>query len=226
MPDIPEQSEVFDRVAPGWYGFRHNTIFKPELTGLAVRWKTGKLLNLGCGHGADFVPFKKCFELYGVDFSAQMLKLAEKYAAKNGFKPTLFMVDMRRLPFEDSFFDWAVAVASLHHLPGNEEQLKALGELKRVLKPGAEAFIAVWNRAQPRFWLKPKELLVPWKSKDGAVERYYYLFTYGEIEKLVRRAGFQILRSFPEHSYRCPLKFFSRNICLLIKKAPAIAGQR
>jgi ubiquinone/menaquinone biosynthesis C-methylase UbiE len=218
MPFIPNQSEVFDAVAPGWYGFRHHTIFKPELTELAARWRKGRLLNLGCGHGADFLPFKDGFELYGVDFSGEMLKLAEKYAAKNSFEVKLFQADIRCLPFEDGFFDYAVAVASLHHLPGHSEQLKALAELKRVLKPGAEAFITVWNRAQPRFWFKPKELLVPWKSKEGAVERYYYLFSYGEIEKLVRRAGFTLLRSFPERSYRWPPKFFSRNICLRVKK--------
>jgi len=219
MPDIPDQSEVFDRIAPGWYGFRHHTIFKAELTALAARWQKGKLLNLGCGHGADFIPFKESFELYGVDFSAEMLKLAEKYAAKNGFKAKLFQADIRNLPFENGFFDFAIAVASLHHLPGHAEQLKALGGLKRVLKPGAEAFITVWNRTQPRFWFKPKELLVPWKSKDGAVERYYYLFTYSEIGKLVRSAGFDVVRSFPERGYRWPVKFFSRNICLLVKKS-------
>jgi ubiquinone/menaquinone biosynthesis C-methylase UbiE len=215
---IPDQSRVFDRVAPGWYGFRHNTIFKTELTELARRWQMGKLLNLGCGHGADFVPFKGPFELYGIDFSAEMLKLAEKYTVKNGFTARLFQADMRQLPFEDNFFDCAVAVASLHHLPGHAEQLKALAELKRVLKPGAEAFITVWSRTQPRFWFKPRELLVPWKGKEGTVERYYYLFTYGEIERLVRRAGFKLLKSFPERSFRWPIKFFSRNICLLVRK--------
>ena len=218
MRNLPDQSQVFDAVAPGWYGVRHHTIFKTELTELAARWHKGRLLNLGCGHGADFVPFKDSFELYGVDFSAGMLRLAEKYAAKNNFEVKLTLADMRSLPFEDGSFDWAIAVASLHHLPGHEEQIKALGELRRVLKPGGEAFITVWNRAQPRFLGKPKELLVPFRGKEGAVERYYYLFTYGEIEKLVQRAGFMLLKSFPERSYRWPFKRFSRNICLLVKK--------
>ncbi|MDI6814609.1 MAG: class I SAM-dependent methyltransferase, partial [Dehalococcoidales bacterium] len=39
-----------------------------------------------------------------------------------------------------------------------------------------------------------------------------------ELEKLVKKAGFEVLKSFPESSYRCPIKFFSRNICLLVKK--------
>jgi tRNA (uracil-5-)-methyltransferase TRM9 len=218
MPNVTDQSNVFDRIAPGWYGVRHNSIFKAELTELAFRWGYGHLLNLGCGHGADFLPFRASFELYGIDFAANMLKYAEKYAAKQGFRANLVQADMRSLPFADNFFDCAISVASLHHLPGKSEQTKALQELKRVLKPGSEAFITVWNRNQPRFWFKPKEPMIPWKAADGVVLRYYYLFTYGEIEKLVRQAGFELQRASPESKYHFPLRTFSRNICLLVKK--------
>ena len=59
---------------------------------------------------------------------------------------------------------------------------------------------------------------MPWRTGDKKLGRYYYLFSYPEIEKLVRRAGFEVLRSFPESSYHQPLRFFSRNICLLVRK--------
>ncbi|MBL7124951.1 MAG: class I SAM-dependent methyltransferase, partial [Dehalococcoidales bacterium] len=94
----------------------------------------------------------------------------------------------------------------------------ALNELRRVLKPGGEAFITVWNRWQPRFWFKPNEVAVPWRKRGKTLYRYYYLFSYPELESLVKRAGFKVLKSFPESSYRFPLKLFSRNICLLVKK--------
>ena len=218
MEHVPDQSEVFDLIAPGWYGFRHNSIFDAELTELARRWEHGRLLNLGCGHGADFVPFKDSFELFGVDFAAEMLKYGEKYAQKQGFEPKLTLADIRSVPFADDFFDCAISVACMHHLPDKTEQLKALVELKRVLKPGAEAFITVWNRNQFRFWFKHKELLLPWKTARGTVHRYYYLFTFGEITKLVRSAGLELLKVRPEQRYRFPVKIFSRNICVLVKK--------
>ena len=72
--------EVFDEIAPGWYNFRHWSIFRNELESLAARWREGRLLNLGCAHGPDFLPFRDGFELYGVDFSLGMLELARKYA--------------------------------------------------------------------------------------------------------------------------------------------------
>ncbi|MBA7619968.1 2-methoxy-6-polyprenyl-1,4-benzoquinol methylase [subsurface metagenome] len=209
--------EIFDQIAPSWYNFRHWSIFRTELEALARRWQRGKLLNVGCAHGPDFLPFKDSFELYGVDFSAEMLKFAEKYSQKFGFTVRLALADVRRLPYPDESFDWAISVATYHHLGGGEHQ-EALKELKRVLKPGGEAFITVWNRWQPRFWFKPKEVKVPWRQKGKTLYRYYYLFSYPELERLAKRAGFEVLNSYPESAYRFPLKAFSRNICLLVKK--------
>ena len=86
------------------------------------------------------------------------------------------------------------------------------------MKPGGEAFITVWNRWQPRFWFSRREVAVPWRKKGKTLYRYYYLFSYGELKRLVKKADFQILKSFPESAYRFPLKFFSRNICMLVRK--------
>jgi hypothetical protein len=77
----------------------------------------------------------------------------------------------------------------------------------------------VWNYGQPRFWLKSKEQQVPWRLKEETVYRYYYFFSYGELRKLLTKAGWEIIAMFPEKSYRLPIvRNFSRNICVLIKK--------
>jgi len=213
--------EVFDAIAPGWYSFRHRTIFRAELEALAQRWGRGRLLNVGCGHGADFVPFRHGFELHGVDFSGAMLKLAGKYSAKFEFAVNLVLGDMTSLPYRDGAFDCAISVAAYHHIKGRKDRLQSLEELRRVLKPGGEAFITVWNRWQPRFWLSGKEVMVPWRAKAGTLYRYYYLFTYGELEKLAREAGLEVLRSRPESGYHFPLQSFSRNICILVRRRSA-----
>jgi tRNA (uracil-5-)-methyltransferase TRM9 len=215
---VTSNKEIFNQIAPSWYNFRHWSIFRTELEALAERWQKGRLLNLGCAHGPDFLPFKDAFELYGVDFSAEMLKFAEKYAQKFGFSVELTLADVRRLPYPDASFDRAIAVATYHHLVGGQHEA-ALKELRRVLKPGGEAFITVWNRGQPRFWFKPREVAVPWRRKKGeTLYRRYYLFSYGELEGLAEGAGFEVLKSSPESAYRFPLKHFSRNICLLLKR--------
>ncbi len=210
--------DIFNQIAPGWYNFRHWSIFRNELEALAQRWQKGKLLNLGCAHGPDFLPFVRSFELYGIDFSVEMLRFARKYSQKFNFTVNLSLADVAHLPYPDETFDWAVSVATYHHIESEQERLRALRELRRVLKPGSEAFITVWNHWQPRFWFSEKEVFVPWHTKDRTLYRYYYLFSYHELERLVKKAGFQVLKSFPESSYRFPIKFFSRNICLLMKK--------
>jgi tRNA (uracil-5-)-methyltransferase TRM9 len=216
---LSPEIQVFDQMAPGWYSFRHHTIFRAELAALAERWVKGRLLNIGCGHGADFLPFAAKFDLVGLDFSAEMIKMARRYAQKFKFSPQLVVADARRLPFADNAFEWAIAVATYHHLQGRSDQLQALRELGRVLKPGGEAFITVWNRRQPRFWFKGKEVPLAWKAQGGVVYRYYYLFTFGEIRRLAVAAGFQVLQSAPETRYHFPVKHFSRNICLLVRKS-------
>ena len=209
---------TFDSIAAGWYNFRHHTIFRTELETLARRWEHGKLLNSGCGHGADFFPFKRGFELVGIDISSEMLKYADKYMRKHDFTAELKQADMRALPFLDVSFDFALAVASLHHIEDRLGRLKAIRELYRVLRPGGEAFITVWNAHQPRFLFKGRDIMVPWHNEKEIVNRFYHLFSYGELENLLKSSGFKIISSRAESRYQLPVKYLSRNICLLIKK--------
>jgi hypothetical protein len=96
--------------------------------------------------------------------------------------------------------------------------LTALRELRRVLGPGGEAFITVWNRWQPAFWFRRRDTLVTWRTREQDLYRYYHLFSRHEMEKLAMSAGLTVVRSFSESSYRFPSKQFSRNICLLVRK--------
>ena len=132
--------EIFDKIAGSWYGFRHHTRFRDDLDELAVRWKRGKLLNLGCGHGPDFIPFGGGFELYGMDFSSQMLRQAVKYAIKYEFSAHLAVADLLHLPSKNGSFDWAIAVATYHHIRSTDDRQNAFRELHRVVKAGSEVF--------------------------------------------------------------------------------------
>jgi ubiquinone/menaquinone biosynthesis C-methylase UbiE len=211
--------EVFDQIAESWYRVRHWPLLKEELEEVAARWQSGKLLNVGCAHGPDFLSFSQGFELWGVDSSPAMLKQALRYSAKYNLYVNLIAADALFLPFPNNTFDRAISVATYHHIKGREERGKAFAELKRVLKPQGEAFLTVWNYGQPRFWLKSKEQQVPWRLKEETVYRYYYFFSYGELRKLLTKAGWEIIAMSPEKSYRLPIvRNFSRNICVLVKK--------
>lgn len=213
--------EVFDQIAESWYRVRHWPLLGEELDALAARWQNGKLLNIGCAHGADFLSFSQGFELWGVDFSRSMLRQAMRYSAKVKLYVNLVAADALFLPFPDNTFDWAISIATYHHIKGGEEREKAFADLRRVLKPGGEAFVSVWNKRQPRFWLKSKEQQIPWRLKEKTVYRYYHLFSYSELRKLLARTGWEIVAMSPERAYHYPIKEFSRNICALVKKGSA-----
>jgi tRNA (uracil-5-)-methyltransferase TRM9 len=209
--------DVFNQIAPSWYNFRHHTIFRRELEELAGEWRSGRLLNLGCGHGPDFLPFTKSFKLHGIDSAQEMVKLARQHAAKFAFQVNLAVADVCYLPYESESFDHAISVATYHHLK-KEQRIVAFQELRRVLKPGGTAFVTVWNRWQPRFWFRGHDVMVPWRTKEKTLYRYYHLFSYGEFVKLARSADLEVVRAFPESRYNLPVKAFSRNICLLLRK--------
>jgi tRNA (uracil-5-)-methyltransferase TRM9 len=219
---VTTNREVFDEIAESWYRVRHWPLLRDDLDALAARWQGGKLLNVGCAHGPDFLPFRQGFELYGVDSSPAMLRQGAGYSAKFNFYVNLAVSDALSLPFAESTFDWAISVATYHHIKGSQDRAKAFSELRRVLKPEGEAFLTVWNWGQPRFWLKSKEQQVPWNLKGKAVYRYYHLFSYGELRKSLTKTGWEIVGLSPEKSYRFPIRHFSRNICALIRKSKSV----
>jgi tRNA (uracil-5-)-methyltransferase TRM9 len=211
-------SEAFDQIAESWYRIRHWPLLRKELAQLAAIWQSGKLLNVGCAHGADFLPFRQRFELWGLDSSPGMLKQARRYSRKFEFYVNLVAADALSLPFPDNTFGWAISVATYHHISGAENRERALTELRRVLKPQGQAFLTVWNYGQPRFWFQSKEQQVPWRLKETTVYRYYHLFSYAELRKLLAKTGWEILAMSPETSYHFPIRHFSRNICALAEK--------
>ncbi len=86
---------------------------------------------------------------YGVDISPALIEAMKGFASARGLSPGgLYVAEVRRLPFWDKFFDMAAAVGvfeycSLRYIRG------ALGELNRVMKPGARLVVDIPNREHP-----------------------------------------------------------------------------
>jgi SAM-dependent methyltransferase len=215
---VTTNRDVFDHIAASWYGFRHWPLLRDELNEVAERWGSGRLIDLGCGHGADLLPFAGNFRLMGLDFSREMLRNSLRYAHKHGVDAGVVQGDLTALPIESSSFDFAVAVASYHHIEGHIGHLRAFGELRRVLKQGGEVFLSVWNHGQPRFRDGPQDLRVPWQSGNKRLERYYHLFDYDEIRQVLEDSGLEVLWLRPERRHADDAAVTSQNICVLARK--------
>jgi tRNA (uracil-5-)-methyltransferase TRM9 len=197
------QEQVWDALAESWNNFRQK-IYEKEI--LNLDWKKGKLLDIGCGNCKNLIPFKS-LELYGIDFSSEMIKQSKKFSDKYNLKINLKKADMRKLPFKDNFFDYCLSLRSLHHI-NKKEGKRAIKEIYRVLKKEGQCFIAVWNKYSNFMFFK-KEVYYSWKQKDKVYYRYYYLYNYFELKKLLKKNKFKIIKSG---------NFFDKNIKFLIQK--------
>lgn len=184
------QEQVWDEIAEQWSEYREKP--KPRVIEFLQKQK-GKILDLGCGSGRHFIKLKG-IKFYGVDFSANLLKYAKQKAEKLGIEVELKKASADKLPFSSDFFEAAIFIATLHNIKTAEKRKKTLLELKRVLKPGAEALITVLSKSHKRVKNKPKDCFVPWTVNNKKYQRYYHIYDKEELEKLLKGVGFKILK--------------------------------
>jgi ubiquinone/menaquinone biosynthesis C-methylase UbiE len=106
----------------------------------------GDLLDVPCGFGRHSVPLARAnYRVVGVDRSEPLLAEAQRRASGERW-PKLVRADYRELPFPDESFDAALNLfTSLGYL-GDEQDARVLGEIQRVLRPGARLVIETMHR--------------------------------------------------------------------------------
>jgi ubiquinone/menaquinone biosynthesis C-methylase UbiE len=105
-----------------------------RLKGLDVGCGTGHYLHRMNGYG---------YEMNGIDTSEGMLAQAKKNS--NSQAAAVMKGSALALPFGDNSFDFSYIINVLHHLSSREEQLCALKEIARVVKPGGLLFVHEMN---------------------------------------------------------------------------------
>jgi len=160
----------------------------PEVAAFAQRFPAGaRVLDLAAGNGRHGVVAQKAgAQVAAADFSRSLLAFAQERGL------ACVQADARELPFQKESFDGALFVAGLHCIPGRAARIGALAELRRVLRPGAEALVTVWSRFRDGSlrgaWTRDAD--VPW----GAVPRYYHFYQPWELSADARVAGFRDVR--------------------------------
>jgi len=137
-----------------------------------------KILDCGCGTGELLLNLKDKAvlngkNLFGIDFSENMLKEARKKLGKN---VTLKKADAHDLPFPDNYFDFVISTEAFHHY---YNQSIVLREMKRVVKKKGKVLIVDIN-----FFLRPIHWLFE-KFEPGCVK----VNNRKEMKKLFQIAG-------------------------------------
>jgi ubiquinone/menaquinone biosynthesis C-methylase UbiE len=106
----------------------------------------GDLLDVPCGYGRHAIPLARAgYRVTGVDRSPTLLAEARRRAGDDK-SPELVEADYRELPFPDESFDAALNLFTSLGFYGDEEDVKALTEIGRVLRPAARLVIETMHR--------------------------------------------------------------------------------
>lgn len=226
-PTATDIQDLFDRIAPVYDSLNERLSFGLHRVWkrMAVRWSGASpghtALDVCCGSGdltqmlADAVG--STGTVYGVDFSAELLTVAAARESTTFFpgpsrqSPPSFPIqwmqgDALALPIATASIDAATMGYGLRNLTDIPQ---GLAELRRVLKPGANAAILDFHR--PQGWLAEQfqrwyldALVVPAAQQMGLTDEYAYIgpsidrFPAGpEQVALAHQAGFNQAVHYP-----------------------------
>jgi SAM-dependent methyltransferase len=138
-----------------------------------VKGRKAEILDVGCGTGGNVVMLNEHGNAHGIDVS----KDAVAYCHERGLDVQEGAAN--ELPYEDGTFDLVTALDVVEHL---DDDLGALKEFRRVLKPGGKTLIFV-----PTF-------MFLWGIQDD-VSNHRRRYRLPELLRIIREAGFEVERS-------------------------------
>lgn len=98
----------------------------------------GRMLEVGVGTGKNLRYYNAKAEVTGIDLSPRMLSRAIKKLNSLNKDYSLLLMDAENLTFDDDSFDYVVCTYVLCSVPN---PVRALKEMKRVLKPNGKIFM-------------------------------------------------------------------------------------
>jgi SAM-dependent methyltransferase len=145
------------------------------------------VLDVGCGTGSltfALPELANVSTVVGVDLVSGYVEFAR--SRNTDPRITFQQADACKLPFEDKSFDRAFSMLVLHFIP---DSVKAVGEMRRVVRPGGTVTAAVWDEygGLPHY----RMLVDVAATLDRSVERRLFLplTAPDEMAKLWRDLG-------------------------------------
>jgi SAM-dependent methyltransferase len=168
--------EIMNRVEDAhWWFVGRRAILESFLLEIIKKLKTEnpRILDVGCGTGANLEMLANFGQAEGVDVSDDALE----FCRAKGLKTHKGLAE--KLPFENESFDVVTALDVVEHL---DDDIAGLKEMNRVLKSGGMTLIFV-----PAFmWL--------WGVQDD-ISNHRIRYTKKQIVERLRKAGFEIERA-------------------------------
>jgi SAM-dependent methyltransferase len=133
-----------------------------------------RILDVGCGTGANLLMLSKYGDAEGVDVSEDALAFCRERGLEN-----VKLGAAEKLPYDDATFDLVTALDVVEHL---DDDLGGLREMRRVLRPGGRVLLFV-----PTF-------MFLWGVQDD-VSNHRRRYRLPEFRRVLEQAGFEIERT-------------------------------
>lgn len=133
--NLPEYEAMYRVEDTHWWYVGMRRISEAVLEG---RTQPGiRILDAGCGTGGNLKWLSRYGPSWGVDISEEALRLCRRRGLS-----TVTRASVMGLPFPDQAFDLVTSFDVIYHL-GVADDVAALREMRRVLRPGGAALVRV-----------------------------------------------------------------------------------
>lgn len=177
--------------------------------------KPKKILDAGCGrgfyaHGVSQLSFPS--EIQGIDITDEYAQKAKAFCTDK--RVTIQKADIYNLPFTSHYFDFIICSEVLEHLTYD---VRALRELKRVLKKGGILVVTVPHSNYPFLWDPLNWVLertIHWHIPgsiwwlSGIWAGHVRLYDEDDLVQKVQESGFTIKRLIRATHFSLPFAHF------------------
>lgn len=155
-----------------------------------------RILDIGCGTGMQLANYHDSGgELFGIDLSSQMLKVA-KYNLKGNIG--LVNGDALWLPYANATFDLVISSLFLHQLNA-DNRLIALDEIMRVVQPAGRVLLIDFHSATNHTIMGKLTYIAISTLELFAGKEHYHnsrnFLSQGGVPNLVIEGDFEIMKS-------------------------------
>lgn len=178
-----EYKTMFELETFYWWFVARRKLLSEVVSGLGKSPDRTALLDVGCGTGLNYSVLSKFGKVFGADSSPQALLFGRSRRVEN-----LVLSKAEDLQFPNEMFDVVTALDVLEH---TDNDLTALREMWRVMKPGGMLVVTV-----PAYGFL-------WSEHDEALH-HRRRYTAHELRNKMTNAGFEVQRS----TYFITLLFF------------------
>lgn len=133
-----------------------------------------RILDVGCGTGANLLMLSEFGDAEGVDVSEDALAFCRERGLDQ-----VKLGAAEALPYDDGTFDLVTALDVVEHL---DDDLAGLREMRRVLRPGGSVLLFV-----PTF-------MFLWGLQDD-VSHHRRRYRMPELQRVLEQAGFEVERT-------------------------------